>query len=572
MKVNGELVPRSQQLLAANVASTANKIASARLVYLDGAASVGAFPLSDTEMFVPGSEVEILAGTTDDSETVFKGIVVKHSLKMREHTAPQLIVECKHAATKLSVGRKNAYFFDQTDTDVIAQKFEAVGLTAEVESGGITHKQQTQYNATDWDYCLLRAEANGMFIVTRGDKIKVVTPSVSGEPVCALQFGSTILEGDLEMDGRNQYSAVKAYTWDAANQERTESEAADSGIAQPGNIDSDSLASTTGLESFDYFHPCLTSDEAQKWADSRRLYSQINRINGSVKTEGMTAVQAGDVVALDGMGARFNGNAIVTGVRHDFDLVKGWKTHLQFGGVPTLSESTAGNGSGNISGNISAAPAGGLLPAVAGLQIGVVVSNEDPDGEFRVRVKMPLVDPADEGAWARVASMDAGDDRGFMFRPEVGDEVVIGFFADDPRAAVVLGMLHSSAKPSPEEPSDDNHLKLFKSRSGMKISFDDDAVTLTLETPEGNALILSDDEGGVTIKDQNGNQIIMNSDGIALESAGEVSLNASSDMSHEAGGALQIKAGSDVKIEGSSGVEVSSSAVTKVKGSVLQLN
>lgn len=286
----------------------------------------------------------------------------------------------------------------------------------------------------------------------------------------------------------------------------------------------------------------------------------------------MTAVQVGDVVALDGMGARFNGNAIVTGVRHDFDLVKGWKTQLQFGGVGMLNDTLQSNGANNVANNVNVTPAAGLLPAVAGLQVGVVVSNEDPDGEFRVRVKMPMVNPADEGAWARMACMDAGEDRGFIFRPEVGDEVVVGFFADDPRAAVVLGMLHSSAKPTPEEPSDDNHIKLFKSRSGMKVSFDDDAVSMTLETPEGNALILSDEDGGVTIKDQNGNQIVMSSDGIAVESAGEVTINASSDVNCEAGGALQIKAASEVKVEGSAGVEVSSSAVTKVKGSVLQLN
>lgn len=566
--MNGELVPRSQQLLAANVSSMANKIASARLVYLDGAAAVGAFPLSDADMFVPGSEIEILAGSADESETLFKGIVVKHSLKMREHTAPQLILECKHAAATLSVGRKNAYFFDQTDSDVIAQKFEDAGISVDVEAGNVTHKQQIQYGATDWDYCLLRAEANGMVIVTYSNQVKVFTPSISANPVCTLQFGSTILEGDLEMDGRNQFSAVKAYTWDAANQDRVESDAVDSGINQPGNINSESLANTHGQESFDYFHPAITGDEAQKWADARRLYSQINRISGSVKTEGMTAVQVGDVVALDGMGARFNGNAIVTGVRHDFDLVKGWKTQLQFGGVGMLNDTLQSNGANNV--NLT--PAAGLLPAVAGLQVGVVVSNEDPDGEFRVRVKMPMVNPADEGVWARIACMDAGDDRGFIFRPEVGDEVVVGFFADDPRAAVVLGMLHSSAKPTPEEPSDDNHIKLFKSRSGMKVSFDDDAVSMTLETPEGNALILSDEDGGVTIKDQNGNQIVMSSDGIAVESAGEVTINASSDVSCEAGGALQIKAASEVKVEGSAGVEVSSSAVTKVKGSVLQLN
>ena len=99
------------------------------------------------------------------------------------------------------------------------------------------------------------------------------------------------------------------------------------------------------------------------------------------------------------------------------------------------------------------------------MQIGIVVSNEDPDGEHRVRVRMPLVSADEDGTWARVAVLDAGDERGFFFRPEVGDEVVLGFLSDDPRQAVILGMLHSSAKAAPLQGSDDNHEKVFQSRS-----------------------------------------------------------------------------------------------------------
>ena len=40
----------------------------------------------------------------------------------------------------------------------------------------------------------------------------------------------------------------------------------------------------------------------------------------------------------------------------------------------------------------------------------------------------------EQGVWARVATLDAGNDRGTFFRPEVDDEVVLGFFHDDPAA------------------------------------------------------------------------------------------------------------------------------------------
>jgi uncharacterized protein involved in type VI secretion and phage assembly len=140
---------------------------------------------------------------------------------------------------------------------------------------------------------------------------------------------------------------------------------------------------------------------------------------------------------------------------------------------------------------------------VSGLQIGVVVSNEDPDGEHRVRVKMPTVNNDDEGTWARVASLDAGNKRGFFFRPEIDDEVIIGFLNDDPRHAVILGMLHSSAKPAPLDGKDDNHEKVYQSRSEMKWYLNDERKIMTFETPAGNKISLDEDGTKIHIEDQN---------------------------------------------------------------------
>ena len=77
------------------------------------------------------------------------------------------------------------------------------------------------------------------------------------------------------------------------------------------------------------------------------------------------------------------------------------------------------------------------------------VDEGDPDGEDRIQVRLPLVDPAADGIWARWVSPDAGNQRGIYWRPEIGDELLVGFLNDDPRDPVVLGMLHSSVNPSP---------------------------------------------------------------------------------------------------------------------------
>jgi uncharacterized protein involved in type VI secretion and phage assembly len=201
-----------------------------------------------------------------------------------------------------------------------------------------------------------------------------------------------------------------------------------------------------------------------------------------------------------------------------------------------------------------------------------VVSNEDPDGEHRVRVKMPLVNNEEDGNWARVAALDVGNERGFFFRPEVGDEVVLGFLNDDPRQAVILGMLHSSAKDAPLKGSDDNHEKVFQSRSKMKLYFHDQKKLMRLETPAGNKLTLSEEDKAIKIEDQNGNKIMMTSDGIKIESTKAIALKAGTELTIESGTSLKAKGGTNLKLEGTSGVELSSTAISTIKGSLIKLN
>ena len=547
VKANGKPVGREQHLAGVYVTKAVNRISAARLVYLDGSAAASDFPLSNAATFAPGTEIEVLAGAEDNPVSLFKGRVVRQGIKVRDHCASRLIVECRHKAAKLTVGTKNAFFFAQTDSDIISAVLGAAGVGAEVESTSVSHAQLVQFRSSDWDFLLTRAEANGKLVFTNDDRVAVRAPRLSGRPACTLQFGATILELDAEIDARLQYSAVKSFTWDPARQALLSKDAADPNIAGPGNLSTGDLAGVAALPSFDLRHAALAEDEAQAWADAHWMKSKLSKVNGRAKCDGIATVNPGDLVELAGVGDRYNGTAFVTGVRHDFDVVQGWKTHLQFGSVEQWSAEER---------EISAPRAAALLPAVNGLQIGIVASNEDPDGEHRVRVRLPLVNEQADGVWARVASLDAGDQRGFFFRPEIGDEVVVGFFEDDPRRAVILGMLHSSAKAAPLQGSDDNHEKEYRSRSGMRLYFNDDKKIALLETPAGNRLILSEQDQGVKLEDQNGNKIEMTSSGVKIESAS----------------ALELKAGTQLKLTGQAGAELSSSASCKVQGSVVQIN
>jgi Rhs element Vgr protein len=561
---NGSPISAEHQIEAVVVTRAVNRVASADIFVLDGDPSAETFAASEGTEFVPGAEIEIHAGYHGNDESIFKGLIVRHGIRSSQRRPSVLHVECRDAAVKLTVGRKSAYFYDQTDSDVIDQVAAAAGLSTDVEATSVTHKQLVQFYSTDWDFIVSRAEANGQLVIPADGTLVVKKPDPSAAPSASLRFGGNVIDFEAVMDARTQYAGVKALAWSAADQAMVEAEAAAPSAVAPGNISSDDLAAVIGLSELKLTHEGqLTEQELQAWADGERSRSAFSKVRGRARTQGFPAIVPGAVVELGGVGVRFNGNALVSGVRHEIST-KNWETDISFGLAPdTLAAREKG---------VCDAGAAGLLPPISGLQLGLVTALEgDPDGEERIQVRIPAIDPAGEGTWCRLATLDAGSSRGILFRPEIGDEVVLGFLDRDPRHPVVLGQLHSSAKASPIPPSDDNHEKGIVTRSGIELKFDDDKKVVVLKTPNGNTLTVSDEDGGVKVEDENGNTVTLDSKGITLESASDITLKASGDVKVE-GSNVEASAQSQFKAEGSGGAEVSSSANTTIKGSMVQIN
>ena len=91
-----------------------------------------------------------------------------------------------------------------------------------------------------------------------------------------------------------------------------------------------------------------------------------------------------------------------------------------------------------------------------GVQTAQVVDVKDPDGQGRIKVKLPWSPDAAGAAcelWARLATLMAGDNRGSWFIPDVDDEVLVAFEHGDLRRPVVVGFLWDGSKPPAEDPS-----------------------------------------------------------------------------------------------------------------------
>jgi Rhs element Vgr protein len=567
--IDGDDISGEFHVLSATVSNELNRVPAASVQLRDGDAAKATFAASDTDHFVPGKEIEIQLGYRSEAETVFMGIIVKHQVKVRKN-GTLLALECRDKAVRMTSGLKSRYYIDTTDGDLIDELLGTYDLDRDVQTTKPSLEEVVQYDATDWDFLICRAEANGHVVIVRDGKVTVGPPVTDADPVVTARFGATVLELDAEIDARWQVKGVKAASWSATDQALVETDAVEPSVTDSGNLSTSDLSDVIGGDPHALRHGGkLSEPELQAWADGRLLKDRLAKVRGRVRFQGFAGVTSGDVIEVTGIGERFEGPQYVAGVRHT--LANGnWETDVQFGLGPETFAATY---------PVSAIPAGALLPAVNGLQIGVVTAlQDDPDGEDRIKVRIPLVSDSDEGSWARIATLDAGDSRGTFFRPEIDDEVVLGFLDGDPRFPIVVGMCHSSAKPAPEPAQDDNNVKGYVSRSKMRFVFDDDKKTVVLETPDGNKITLSEDEKSIAIVDQNDNSITLDDNGITLDSTKDVILKASGDVKVD-GTNVKLNAQSNFKASGSSSAEVTGSstkvngdASLTVKGGTVQIN
>lgn len=190
-------------------------------------------------------------------------------------------------------------------------------------------------------------------------------------------------------------------------------------------------------------------------------------------------------------------------------------------------------------------PGGNERPRLYGVYPALVTSVQDPDNQGRVQIRLPFVEENDGAtalAWARLATLMAGGDRGSWFIPEVDDEVLVAFTAGDPRRPVVIGALWNGVDAPPESMDSANNVRSLTSRSGHKLTFDDTAGAekLELRTQGGHTFTLDDAAGGtVTLTHSNGATVKI-----------------------DAAGNIEITANVKVKVTAPAGLDVTAAMVT----------
>jgi uncharacterized protein involved in type VI secretion and phage assembly len=199
--------------------------------------------------------------------------------------------------------------------------------------------------------------------------------------------------------------------------------------------------------------------------------------------------------------------------------------------------------------------AGGYVKGVA---IALVTQNKDDEKMCRVKVRYPWHDQPTESYWARLSAPMAGNDRGVVMIPEVGDEVLVAFEREDLRFPYILGALWNGQDAPPVTNDDGNNDKrMIKSRDAHYLLFDDNSTN-----------------GGVILTHKKGRRIAFIKDGWVVEdeNGNKVSVETTSGaMTIEAKGQLNIKAAS-ITIEATGTMEMKASATMTIRGSLVNIN
>lgn len=303
-------------------------------------------------------------------------------------------------------------------------------------------------------------------------------------------------------------------------------------------------------------HPVRTQAEAEALA--KTIAAEL--AGGNVQAEGVAVgnpkLTAGCKVKLTALG-KFSGEYFVSHTRHIYDGDDGYLTEFSISGrnPDTFTDLLTG-GAGTNPGE--SGPTG-----PAGVVVGLVTNNQDPQDQGRVKVKFPWLSDQDESHWARVAMPMAGKNRGLFILPEVDDEVLVMFEHGDINHPYVIGSLWNG--------SDNPPLSANDAVSGGQV------VKRVWQTRTGHTILLDDSDGspGIYITDQTGkNKIIIDSKSneLTVEIEGNVKLTAKGKVEVQAQQDVSVESQSQLTLKGSAGVTIESSGSVKVKGAVIELN
>lgn len=496
-------------------------------------------------------------GTVDDSkELEFIGVVTEVSLDNSVDGLNRVIVTAHSPTIAMQHCSHNALFHDIGASDIIGSIVRNYPITVgTIESSSPQLKYMVQYRETDWDFIQRLAGGCGKFAHYDGREFRLAAASsrenedlIWRQTLGAFRVGIGTHQMEYKSTVYN-YEQTRSYSNDSSSISRT---AALSDLSDLSPTAAARVFNTSAFVESPVVADSRSLDQVLTNARSSAMGKMINCVGQS----NMPTICVGHAITVREMADQINRPYWVKSVTHVYD--ESGKYHNTFVCTPV---------------DLAYADASRGAPRITQLQPAVVVDNNDPDHLGRLKVTFPWSD-SDETPWVRYITMHAGLDRGTYWMPEIGDEVLVGFeFGDASRPIVIGSLFNSEGTPHSKTNSDQNLIKLFTTKSGNEIKFNDESGKESIEitSPDGkNQIILTMDGPKISIKSDNGD--------ISIESS-NLKIKTSEKITIEAGTDIEMKASANIKQQASANFESKASgtfdaegAMVNVKGNPIKLN
>ena len=584
IKINGQLLDSNFEINKIITFKEINKLSRARIQILGGDYTKNTFNESENKIFDPGNEVEIKFGYDQKLNVIFEGIILKHSISIKEgfikkKSKSQLVIDCVDKAVMLKNSFTTKVFREKTDDQIINSLINNIpGLSCKIDSTNYQHSVLPKYNIDDWNFILQRSKLNGLLVLNSNNKVEIKDPSVSNiSPKVTVNNGTGTINFEAHLDSNNQFNSISLGSQDTYNDETFSKVGTNQNEVVTNELNSaKEISKKSSPDDLEINIPYdVDSNELKVLADSLTKLSRLQRISGSLKFKGVLDIDLDTVIALSGFGNRFDGNVYVSHVSHEIEEGKIF-TEVEFGLREDFFNQKVIFDKKNLTNNIS------------GLYIGQVIQiDNDPENQNRIKVQIPALNDVGDGIWAKLTHFYTGENNGIFFIPETGTQVVISFIANDSRNPVILGCLYTNSKKPYESINENNNLKCFMTKSNLKIEFKEDEKEISISTPSGNKIFLNEKNKEISIQDQNNNSIKTSSSGIDIQSGKNINISSGGTIKISAKGKFNISSNADVDIKGlnisqkadaklsanaTSNLEFNSSGIAVLKGSIVQIN
>lgn len=543
------------------------------------------FAVIDGSTFQVGGELEIGFLVASTTVNVFKGEIVALGADQQPHGRHELVVEAMDKSHRFSGEVKPKTFLEMTWSDIVKKVIGPYGLTAKVDTTSEKHEYVLQ-TVSDRLFLTRIADSIGFEWFVDGTQF-VFRKRPSPSSVATLSWiDETLQRFEVRASAADVVSKVTVRGWDRVNSKEINGEASAASGA-------DAIGSDAPLakHAFDKGKPMskafelvpgaiITSAEAKQAATGVLADSQRALLRVAGEAAGDPKIKAGVWVEVKDCGTKLAGKYYVTECEHVFGGDQPYRTRFK---LTSERESVPSPPTSN-------GATGGAF-GYAGLVVGVVTNiKDDKTSKQRVKVKFPTL-PGLESAWARVAIPGGGPKTGLDMRPEVGDEVLVGFEHGDLRLPYVLGGLTSKpdheVKPavkdgkvlyrsltsraghrieiSDEEGDDKSYVMITTAKKDTKARFGQDMIEISTKGADG--LVFTDGKAKITMKD---GKVVIDADEIEIKAKKNVKID---------GQKLDVKGKTGVAVDGGTQFEgkavkvsINGSAMTEIKGGMLKLN